>query len=70
MLQIKMWSWNIKRPKGKTAEEIQNEINQFLKENNCLEDSFEIFELTHGFMFAKILYKTRRLSKSKKKTKR
>ena len=67
MLQIKMWSWNIKRPKGRSAEEIQNEINQFLAENNCLEDSFEIFEMSHGFMFAKILYKTRKPSKSKKR---
>ena len=67
MLQVKIWFWNIKRPNGKTSEDIQNEINKFLKENNCLDDTFEIFELSQGFMFAKILYKTRKRSCCQKK---
>ena len=60
MLQIKTWSWNVNKPKGKTAKEIEKEINMFLKSHTCRPDDFEIFMMDNGIMFARQLYTMRK----------
>jgi hypothetical protein len=59
MLQIKCWAWNINLPNGKgTPMKIQSDINIFLKNHTCIDDTFSIIEMSNGIMFANILYRT------------
>ncbi len=60
MLQVKFWSFDVVLPSKWNAKTIEKEVNEFLKTHNCLEDSFEVFEMSNGVMFCKVLYKVRK----------
>ncbi len=56
-LQVKMWTWNVYiHEGGKTTEQIQNDINEFLNKHEFDPESFEIFEMGEGVIFARVLY--------------
>lgn len=60
MLQVKLWAFDLHKPNGYTPAKMQKEINKFMRENTCLEDTFEMYEIGTGIMFCKVLYKTRK----------
>lgn len=59
MLQLKMWGFDLRKPKGYTPKKMEKEINNFLSIHNCVQDSFEMFQL-EDFLIVKILYKIRK----------
>ena len=59
MLQVKLWSWNVSKPHGKTAKQIEKEINDFLIIHNCKRDNVDI-DIIDDILFAKVFYYVRK----------
>ena len=59
MLQVKIWGFKLAKPNGFTPKKMEEEINPFLKSHNCVEDTFEMFEM-EGYMMFKVIYKVRK----------
>ena len=60
MLQVKIWAFNPYQPKGVTGKKMENIINKFMRENKCVDGSFDVFQLENGNLLFKVLYKVRK----------
>ena len=56
MLQVRIWGFPLKKPDGYKPEKMEKEINKFMSKHNCVDDSYEMFEM-EGYMIVRVLYK-------------